>query len=175
MRSKSVSAVVLASLTLFLVSLRAAPARAGDSSKEKEVGADGIHKTLQWEDKVVGPNNDKKIDHAKIAALQEQARRDEAAKPKVAPNRKPVRPQGVAAPASSTLPTMDIEKPAPAGSVKLPAKKSGAHAEAPKQHDAIDDFLAMNGSEHPSAPASGSSNRSDKSRRGKHARRTRMR
>ena len=39
MRSKSVSAVVLASLTLLLVSLRAAPARAGDSSKEKEVGA----------------------------------------------------------------------------------------------------------------------------------------
>jgi hypothetical protein len=178
MRSKSVSAVVLASVTLFLVALRAAPAQAGDSSKEKEVGADGIHNTLQWEDKVVGPNNDKKIDHAKIAALQEQARRDEAAKPKVAPSRKPVRPQGVSAPASSTLPTMDIEKAAPAGSVKLPAKKSAAHAEAPKSHDAIDDFLAVNGGDHPATTTVASNTgRADKSRArgGKHARRTRIR
>lgn len=141
MRSKSVSALVLASLTLFLVSLRATPLRA-EPSKDKEVSGDGLRKTLQWEEKVMGPKDGKQIDHAKIAALQEQARRDEANKPKTP--QKTARAQGIAAPASSTLPTMDIEKAAPAGSVHYPAKKTAAKAEAPKSHDSIDDFLAMN-------------------------------
>jgi len=39
---------------------------------------------------------------------------------------------------------MDIEKPAPAGSVHYPPKKAATRAEAPKSHDNIDDFLAMN-------------------------------
>ncbi|HVR61344.1 MAG TPA: hypothetical protein VMU50_05560 [Polyangia bacterium] len=130
----------MTSLTLLLGFWPGAPVRA-EPSKEKEVSADGLRKQLQWEDKVVGPKQGKQIDHAKIAALQEQARRDEANRPKTP--QKTARPEGVSGPASSTLPTMDIEKPAPAGSVHYPAKKT-ARAEAPKSHDAIDDFLAMN-------------------------------
>src|SRR5579872_1712260 len=156
MRSRSVSAEVLASLTLFSVSVFVLPASAADKGKEKELSADGIRSQLQWEDKVVGPQTGKQIDHAKIAALQEQARRDEASRPKTAP-RKAARPEGVAAPASSTLPTMDIEKAAPAGSVKLPPKKSAAHAAAPKQHDAVDDFLAMAGNDQPATHPPGNS------------------
>lgn len=171
MRSMPVSAVVLTSLTLFLVSLPAVQVWAADPSKEKELAGDGIQKQLQWEEKVVGPKNGKGIDHAKIAALQDQARKDEANRLKEAPSRKPSRAEGIAAPASSTLPTMDIEKPAPTGSVKTPAKKAAARAEAPKSHDAIDDFLAVNGSDH---PATMSTSRPDRSRRGKHARRGRL-
>ena len=54
MRSKSVWALFLASLTLFLVALRAAPTRA-EPSKEKEVSSDGLRKQFQWEEKVMGP------------------------------------------------------------------------------------------------------------------------
>lgn len=167
MPSKSVRALVLTSLTLLLVSSLGVAVRA-EPSKEKEVSADGLRKQLQWEDKVVGSRQGKQIDHAKIAALQEQARRDEATRPK-APQ-KTSRAEGVAAPASSTLPTMDIEKPAPAGSVHYPAKKT-ARVEATKSHDAIDDFLAMNTASEQSPKASGRANRGGKSARRKHARR----
>lgn len=179
MRSKSVWASVLTSLALLVVALRAAPARAGDPTREKEVQSDGLRKQFQWEEKVLGPKDPKQVDHAKIAALQEQARREDANRPKTP--QKTVRAEGIAAPASSTLPTMDIEKPAPAGSIHYPGKKTAARAEAPKSHDAIDDFLAMNnsgGDQHEATNSSASHpNRIFKATHRKHSRsrRTRVR
>ncbi|HXI55642.1 MAG TPA: hypothetical protein VNO55_06260 [Polyangia bacterium] len=172
MRSKSVSAAVLASLTLSLLLLRAASVWAADPAKEKELVPDGVRKQFQWEEKVVGPQSDKRIDHAKIAAIQEQARKDEANQKNAAPTRKqaPARAEGIAAPSTATLPTMDIEKPAPAGSIKMPAKKTAAKAEAPKSHDAIDDYLAMNNaSDQPKTRTAMPFGRPEKTRRAKHA------
>ena len=171
MRSKSVSAAVLASLTLSLLLLHVASAWA-ESGKEKELVPDGIRKQFQWEDKVVGPQNDKRIDHAKIAALQEQARKDEATHRNAAPARskQPVRAEGIAAPSTATLPTMDIEKPAPAGSVRMPVKKTAAKNEPPKSHDAIDEYLAMNNTnDQPKTRASMPFGRPEKTHRTKHA------
>lgn len=170
MRSRSVSAVLLASLTLSWFALSSASALAGEPAKQKELAPDSMGKQFQWEEKVVGPQTDKKIDHAKIAALQEQGRKDEANR-RNQPAPKMTRAAGIAAPASSTLPTMDIEKAAPAGSVRMPTKKV-AKAEAPKSHDAIDDVLAMATTESKVRPAKVASTRTDKTRRGKHARRS---
>ncbi|MDB4982252.1 MAG: hypothetical protein JWM82_3004 [Myxococcales bacterium] len=117
-----------------------------DASKNKEVSA-AFNKQFQWEEGVVGPRN-KGVDHEKIAAMQEEGRREAAAKhrekmdgraPKVA------RTEGVNGPASASLPTMDIEKAAPASSIH------GAHGSVkkasyspPRQHDEIDAVLAEN-------------------------------
>jgi hypothetical protein len=101
-------------------------------TKEEEVPAN-INKQFQWEDKVVGPKAG--IDRDKIAETQERGRREEEQRKKE-PAKKQERAQGVEAPASSTLPTMDIEKPSTA-----PAKKQKKVAEAPKQKDALDNLL----------------------------------
>jgi hypothetical protein len=107
-------------------------------SKEKEPAS--FNKTFQWEEKVVGPK-DKGVDHGRIAAMQEQGRREEAAKRREPP-KKVQRTEGINGPASSVIPTQDIEKPAPAGSVRSPIRK--ASYTQPKPHDAIDDVLAEN-------------------------------
>ena len=70
--------------------------------------------------------------------MQEAARKEDAKhkdEPKV---KKTERPQGVGVPASSTLPTMDIEKPN-----ATPVKTPKAHpvAEKPKSHDSLDQLL----------------------------------
>jgi hypothetical protein len=112
----------------------------GKRKESKEVVPDSINRQFQWEEKVVGPK-DKGIDHQKIAAMQEQARREDAAKKKEPQQpKKAARAEGVDAPASATLPTMDIEKPAPVAS-KRPVKKA-AYQEPPRQRDAIDNLLA---------------------------------
>ncbi|HVU52821.1 MAG TPA: hypothetical protein VHL80_19200 [Polyangia bacterium] len=111
---------------------------ASEASKEKEATPASFNKTLQWEEKVVGPK-DKGVDHAKIAAMQEQGRRDEAAR-KQAPPKKPERPVGVNDPASSTIPTQDIEKPH-----AVTMRKASYAAPAPKHHDELDNLLAENG------------------------------
>jgi hypothetical protein len=114
---------------------------AADTTKDKETPA-SFNKTFQWEDKVVGPKT-KGVDHEKIAAMQEQARREDAAKRRDEGNgraKKPARAEGISAPATAKLPTMDIEKPAPARS---PVRKA-AYTQ-PKQHDALDNLLAENG------------------------------
>jgi hypothetical protein len=106
---------------------------AADAGKDKETPA-SFNKTFQWEDKVVGPKTNR-IDHDKIAAMQEQGRREDAAK-----RREPPKKAEHAAPAVATLPTMDIEKPM--------AARSPVHKAAytqPKQHDALDNLLAENG------------------------------
>jgi len=107
-----------------------------DSEKNGEV-PDAVSRQFKWEESVVGPN-DKKLDRKKIAAMQEAARKEDA-KHKDEPTVKKVeRPQGVGVPSSSTLPTMDIEKPAAA-----PVKTPKAHpvAEKPKSRDSLDQLL----------------------------------
>jgi hypothetical protein len=127
------------------------------SGKAEEISSqtDAISRQFQWEEKVVGPK-DKGVDHRKIAAMQEQARREEAARKKQPPPpKKTVRAEGVAAPASATLPTMDIEQPAPAGTgLHKSAKKSGAAQAESQQRDALDNLLADEG--HRPAPATSS-------------------
>jgi hypothetical protein len=104
-----------------------------DAGKDKETPA-SFNKTFQWEDKVVGPKP-KGVNHDKIAAMQEQGRREDAAK-----RRDPPKKAERAAPAVAKLPTMDIEKPMAARS---PVRKA-SYAQ-PKQHDALDNLLAENG------------------------------
>jgi len=107
-------------------------------SKDKEPAS--FSKTFQWEEKVVGPK-DKGVDHDRIAAMQEQGRREEASKRREPPKKAP-RTEGINGPASAVIPTQDIEKPAPSGSARGPVRKA-SYAQ-PKQHDAIDDVLAEN-------------------------------
>jgi hypothetical protein len=108
---------------------------AAESAKDKEAAPASFNKTFQWEEGVVGPK-DKAVDHHKIAAMQEQGRREDA-------NRKPrksERPTGVNGPASSVIPTQDIEKP---HAVTL---RKASYTPPPKQqHDEIDNVLAENG------------------------------
>jgi hypothetical protein len=110
-----------------------------DAAKDKEAAPASFNKTFQWEEKVVGPK-DKGVDHDKIAAMQERGRREDAAR-RNAPPKKAERPQGVNGPASSVIPTQDIEKPA---AVRQPLHKA-TYAPAPKPHDEIDNVLAENG------------------------------
>jgi hypothetical protein len=110
----------------------------------KEAVSESFNRQFQWEDKVVGPKT-KGVDHHKIAELQEQGRREEAARKQEPPPKKS-RAEGVAAPATATLPTMAIEKPAPASSIKKPLKKAAYAPEEPvRRRDAIDDILADQG------------------------------
>src|SRR5262245_26775137 len=125
----------------------------GKSKAESSI-PDSVNRQFQWEEKVVGPK-DKGVDHQKIQRMQEQARREEAAHINdPPPPPKHARAEGVSAPASATLPTMDIEKPAPAGSVKKPARApvAAASEEPPRRKDAIDDILAEEGAS-PKQPA----------------------
>jgi len=119
---------------------------APEAGKDKEVPA-GFNKTFQWEEREVGPKN-KGVDHDKIAAMQAEARREDAAKKRDemagGHKRETPRADGISGPATATLPTMDIEKPAPAGSVRSPMKKA-SYTPPPRQHDAIDNVLAENG------------------------------
>jgi hypothetical protein len=110
-----------------------------DSGKDKETPA-SFNKTFQWEEKVVGPK-DKGINHDKIASMREQGRREDALK-RTQPPKKVARTEGINGPASSTIPTQDIEKPAPAGSIRTPMRK--ASYVPPKQPDALDNLLAEN-------------------------------
>jgi hypothetical protein len=126
-----------------LILLAAGPGWAGgrksaaEASKDKEAAPASFNKTFQWEEKVVGPK-DKGVDHDRIAAMQEQGRRDDAAK-KDKPAKKEARPAGVNGPASSVIPTQDIEKP------HAVTMRKASYAPAPKQHDALDNLLAENG------------------------------
>src|SRR6185436_11879158 len=117
---------------------------APEAGKDKEVPA-GFNKTFQWEEREVGPKN-KGVDHDKIAAMQEQGRREDAAKKReemAGGHKKEARPEGISGPATASLPTMDIEKPAPAGSVRQPMKKA-AYTPPPRPRDDIDNVLAAN-------------------------------
>ena len=110
----------------------------GGKAKADKGGDDAISRQFKWEENVVGPNS-KKLDRNKIAAMQEAARKEDAAhknEPKV---KKTERPAGVGVPSSSTLPTMDIEKPAPVAA-RTP-KPRPAVEKAPKTRDSLDALL----------------------------------
>src|SRR5215471_2618381 len=126
-------------------------------SKKDAVVPESINRQFQWEEKVVGPKDG--VDHKKIAAMQEQARREDAAR-KNDPPKKQARAEGISAPASAVPPTMDIEKPAPAGSVRKPAAAKKA-IEPPRHRDALDNLLAEEGSKPPprTSPAASASSR----------------
>jgi hypothetical protein len=134
---------------LFLTGPSAAHAKSKkptDSSASPEVGTN-VNKQFEWENKVVGPKEGIDKDH--LAEIQERGRREEAARKKEPP-KKPTRAAGVAAPASSTLPTMDIEKPA------TPARKARKVASAePRQKDSLDNLLDSEGVK-PDNPKNGS-------------------
>jgi hypothetical protein len=136
--------VTAAAALLLVCGATASRAEKGSARGKKSETAipESVNRQFQWEEKVVGPKT-KGVDHQKIAAMQEQARREDAARKKEPP-KKQARAEGIDAPASSTLPTMDIEKPAPAGSVRrtAPAKR----AEEPRRRDALDNLLAEEGS-----------------------------
>jgi hypothetical protein len=148
--------VVSAGVTLLLIAAGPGSALAGgrgrarsaqsaaDAGKDKETSASFNHQ-FQWEEKVVGPK-DKGVDHEKIAAMQEQGRREEQAKRRdqgTGQPKKTPRADGIGGPASATLPTMDIEKPAPAGSIRSPVRRA-SYTPPPRHHDDIDNVLAEN-------------------------------
>jgi hypothetical protein len=151
-----------AALAIFVASISGGSWAAGGkgtkgngAKKDGNEVPDAVERQLSWEEKVVGPK-EKGVDHKKIAAMQEKARREDAARQNEPPPKK-TRAEGVAAPASSTLPTMDIEKPAPAGSIKKSTKQKAQVAEAPKQRDAIDNILSEGDSGPKSSASSGRS------------------
>ena len=109
--------------------------------KKKDSGGEvstGIDKQLEWENKVVGPKAGIDKDH--LAAVQEQGRREEAQRKKEPP-KKQARAEGINGPASSTLPTMDIEK-ASSGTKKAPKKVASAE---PRKKDSLDNLLDSEG------------------------------
>jgi hypothetical protein len=110
----------------------------GNSDKDAQV-PDGFNRQFKWEENVVG-NNEKKLDHQKIAAMQAAARKEDAAHKDEPTVKKTERPRGVGVPASSTLPTMDIEKAAPAGTVKQ-YKPRPVAVEPPRRRDSLDQLL----------------------------------
>ena len=134
MRFKSAATAAIALLMITGGVSRAEKKAKKDSSGE--VGT-GIDKQLEWENKVVGPKAGINKDH--LAAIQEQGRREDAERKKEPP-KKVGRATGIDAPASSELPTMDIEK-ASTGSRK---SKKVASAE-PRQKDSLDNLLDSEG------------------------------
>jgi hypothetical protein len=134
MSFKSAAAAAIALLLVTGGVSRAEKKAKKDSSGE--VGT-GIDKQLEWENKVVGPKAGINKDH--LAAVQEQGRREEAERKKEPP-KKVGRASGVDAPASASLPTMDIEK---ASTAKKSSKKVAA-AE-PRKKDSLDNLLDSEG------------------------------
>jgi len=127
----------MAALALVMVTGGASRAE----KKKKDSGGEvttGIDKQLEWENKVVGPKAG--IDKNHLAAVQEQGRREEAQRKKEPP-KKQARAEGINGPASSTLPTMDIEK-ASSGSKKSPKKVASAE---PHKKDSLDNLLDSEG------------------------------
>jgi hypothetical protein len=112
-------------------------AKGGKSDPKSGDVPDAINQQFKWEEGVVG-KNDQKLDRKKIAAMQEAARKEDAKHKNEPTVKKQERPAGVGVPSSSTLPTMDIEKPA-----ATPVKTPKAHpvAEKPKSRDSLDQLL----------------------------------
>ena len=132
--------------TLLLVGASPAFARGGKKEANGEMPA-AMSQQFQWEDKVVGPKEG--LDQKKVAATREQGLREEEERKKQVPVKQK---KVVADPASATLPTMDIEKPA----APTEKKKKVATAPAPRQRDALDNLLDEQGIK-PNNPSGGSS------------------
>lgn len=112
-------------------------AKGGKSDSKSGEVPDAVNQQFKWEEGVVG-KNDQKLDRKKIAAMQEAARKEDAKHKNEPSVKKQERPAGVGVPSSSTLPTMDIEKPA-----ATPVKAPKAHpvAAQPKTRDSLDQLL----------------------------------
>jgi hypothetical protein len=134
--------------TLFLVGggVSQSFARGG----KKEAGGDvpsAINKQFEWENKVVGPKEG--LDKDKVAATRERGIREEQERK----NKPPEKVKKVVSdPATATLPTMDIEKPA----APTERKQKKVASSAPKQRDALDNLLDEQGVK-PNNPSGGSS------------------
>jgi hypothetical protein len=134
--------------TLFLVGGGVSPsfARGG----KKEAGGDvpsAINKQFEWENKVVGPKEG--LDHDKVAATRERGIREEQERKNKAPEKKV---KVVNDPATATLPTMDIEKPA----APTERKQKKVASAQPRQRDALDNLLDEQGVK-PNNPSGGGS------------------
>jgi len=130
---------------LLLVGASPAFARGGKKEASGEMPA-SINQQFQWEDKVVGPKEG--LDKDRVAATRERGLREEQERK----NKPPEKVKKVVAdPASATLPTMDIEKPA-----APTEKKQKKVAQAPRQRDALDNLLDEQGVK-PNNPSGGSS------------------
>jgi hypothetical protein len=135
--------------TLFgfsLLSASPAFARGGKKEAGGEMPA-SMTQQFQWEDKVVGPKEG--LDKDKVAATRERGIREEQERKNKPPEKVK---RSVADPATATLPTMDIEKPA-APSEKKQKKVATAQ---PRQRDALDNLLEEQGVK-PNNPSGGSS------------------
>ena len=136
-----------ASAAVSLLILTSASTSSADKGRGKGQDAEvptSFNKQFEWEEKVVGPKAG--LDKNRVAAIQEQGRREEEARKKEPP-KKAERAKGVDAPATEALPTMDIEKPAAptaqeaeeggrrgaeaAGRARQPARRAGGQAEQP--------------------------------------------
>jgi len=132
---------------LLLVGASPAFARGGKKEASGEMPA-SINQQFQWEDKVVGPKEG--LDKDRVAATRERGLREEQERK----NKPPEKVKKVVAdPASATLPTMDIEKPAAPTEKK---QKKVASAPAPRQRDALDNLLDEQGVK-PNNPSGGGS------------------
>jgi hypothetical protein len=189
MRSKQALGTAVATLMIFAAG--SSWAAKGGKAKAKDDGAmpDNISKQFEWEEKVVGPNDDKKIDHKKIAAMQAAARKDEANHKNEPSAKKPARARGVDAPSTSTIPTQDIEKPTVSASKPARSKPMAAEKET-RQRDSLDNLLdseketggAHAGNDNPlgkmlavdDKPASSSRGSTATKTKSKHARRARQ-
>jgi hypothetical protein len=130
---------------LLLVGASPAFARGGKKEASGEMPA-SINQQFQWEDKVVGPKEG--LDKDRVAATRERGLREEQERK----NKPPEKVKKVVAdPASATLPTMDIEKPA-----APTERKQKKVAQAPRQRDALDNLLDEQGVK-PNNPSGGSS------------------
>jgi hypothetical protein len=111
----------------------------GKSSGETNTEvSSNVNKQFEWENKVVGPKEG--IDKDRLAAIQEQGRREDAERKK-APPKKAERAKGVDAAGSASLPTMDIEKAA----TPAPKKQKKVAVAEPKQKDSLDHLLDSEG------------------------------
>ena len=136
---------VAALLCVSLLGASPAFARGGKKEASGEMPA-SINQQFQWEDKVVGPKEG--LDKDRVAATRERGLREEQERK----NKPPEKVKKVVAdPASATLPTMDIEKPA-----APTEKKQKKVAQALRQRDALDNLLDEQGVK-PNNPSGGSS------------------
>ncbi len=142
---KSILATSIA--TLLLIGSSPSFARGGKKESDSAAMPASMSKQFEWENKVVGPKEG--LDQKKVAATREQGIREEEERKKQAPVKQK---KVVADPATATLPTMDIEKPAAPTEKK---QKKVAAAPAPRQKDALDNLLDEQGVK-PNRPSGGS-------------------
>jgi hypothetical protein len=137
MLSKFPAAAVFSLVVVF-----GATAFAEKKGAKKDVLPESINRQFEWEEKVIGPSGDKKIDHERIAAMREEGKRQERLEAaRREEERKRERTDGLQEPANSVLPTMDIEKPAPAAA-STPRRPKPPKVEEPRRRDSLDNLLA---------------------------------